>query len=114
MFSDSALAETLRWWLAIEAIGLVALPMALLVFRRLPGCGYAFSKPVGLLLGGYLFWLALSLHLLPNRPGSIVWIFLLLAAIDVYLMRRSWPQLRLAIEERVGFIVAVEAVFTVA
>ena len=56
------IAETFRWWLVLEGIGLLALPIALLLFRRLPGRGYAFAKPLGLLLGGYLFWLTLSLH----------------------------------------------------
>lgn len=106
------IAETLRWWLALEAIGLLALPIALLVFQRLPGRGYAFAKPLGLLLGGYLFWLALSLHLLPNRPGSIVWVFLCIAAADAYILRRRWPALRDALQERWAFVLAVEAVFT--
>ena len=76
------LAETFAWWLILEAVGLIALPIALVLFQRLPGAGIAFAKPLGLLLGGYLFWLALTAHLLPNRPGSIVWMFILLAAVD--------------------------------
>ncbi|HEY4685351.1 MAG TPA: DUF2298 domain-containing protein, partial [Dehalococcoidia bacterium] len=106
------ISETFRWWLVVEGAGLLALPIALLLFQRLPGRGYAFAKPVGLLLGAYLFWLALSLHVLPNRPGSIVWVFLLLAAVDVYLIRRRGAELRLALAERAGFVVAVEVVFT--
>jgi YYY domain-containing protein len=108
------IAETFRWWLVVEAIGLLALPIALLVFRRLPGAGYAFSKPLGILLGGYLFWLALSLHILPNRPGSVVWVFILVAAVDAYLLRRYWAELRAAIEERLGYVIAVELVFLAA
>src|SRR3990172_1428662 len=108
------IAETFRWWLVLEGIGLLALPIPLLLFRRLPGRGYAFAKPLGLLLGGYLFWMALSLPLLPNRPGSIVWVFLLLAAIDVYLLRRRWQEMRVALTERLGLVVAVEVVFTAA
>src|SRR3989304_3137512 len=106
------ISETFRWWLVVEGAGLLALPIALLLFQRLPGRGYAFAKPVGLLLGAYLFWLALSLHVLPNRPGSIVWVFLLLAAIDVYLIRHRWQELRDALTERAGFVIAVEVVFT--
>jgi YYY domain-containing protein len=107
-------AETFAWWLAIEGIGLIALPIALLLFRRLPGRGYAFAKPLGILLGGYLFWLALSAHLLPNRPGSIVWVFLLVIAVDVLLVRRYGQELRTALQERMGLIVAVEVVFAAA
>ena len=106
------ISETFRWWLVVEGAGLLALPIALLLFQRLPGRGYAFAKPVGLLLGAYLFWLALSLHVLPNRPGSIVWVFLLLAAVDVYLIRSRGAELRDALTERAGFVIAVEVVFT--
>ena len=67
--------EAVAWWLAVEVVGLVALPITLLLFRNLLGRGYAFAKPVGLLLGAYLFWLGMEAHLLPNRPGSIVWAF---------------------------------------
>jgi YYY domain-containing protein len=107
-------AETFAWWLVIEGIGLIALPIALLLFRRLPGRGYAFAKPLGILLGGYLFWLALSAHLLPNRPGSIVWVFLLIIAVDVLLVRRYGRELSAALQERLGLIVAVEVLFAAA
>src|SRR3989304_2185759 len=98
------ISETFRWWLVVEGAGLLALPIALLLFQRLPGRGYAFATPVGLLLGAY--------PVLPTRPGSIVWVFLLLAAVDVYLIRRRGAELRLALAERAGFVVAVEVVFT--
>ena len=62
-------------------MGLVALPIPSSLFLASAGRGFAFAKPVGLLLGGYLFWLA-SVHLLPNRPGSIVWAFLPLLIAD--------------------------------
>src|SRR2546423_1702072 len=52
-------------WLAwLEGLGLLALPLALRLFRRLPDCGFVLAKTVGLLLVAYLTWLAASLHLL--------------------------------------------------
>ena len=106
-------SEALAWWLVVQGIGLLALPITLLAFRRLPWAGYAFSKPLGILLGGYLFWMALSLHILPNRPGSIVWVYLLVAAVSVYLVRTRGPALRTLVEERLGYFIAAEVVFTV-
>ena len=104
--------QAFHWWLIVEAIGLIALPIALMAFRRLPGAGYAFAKPLGILLGAYLFWLALSLHILPNRPGSIVWVFLLIVAVDALLVRGRWPELFQALRERLSLIIAVEVLFT--
>ncbi|HEU0073468.1 MAG TPA: DUF2298 domain-containing protein, partial [Dehalococcoidia bacterium] len=108
------IAETFAWWLVIEAVGLVALPIAFVLFQRLPGAGYAFAKPLGLLLTGYLFWLALTAHALPNRPGSIVWVLLALVAVDFLIWRRRGPEIRRGLESRLGLIVAVEAVFFLA
>jgi YYY domain-containing protein len=105
------IAETFAWWLVIEAVGLIALPVAFVLFQRLPGAGYAFAKPLGLLVTGYLFWLALTAHVLPNRPGSIVWVLLLLVAIDVLILRRRGAEIGRALEQRAPLIIAVEAVF---
>ena len=49
--------EVFSWWLLLELIGLAVLPIALRFFRNLPDRGYAFIKPLGLLLIAYPFWL---------------------------------------------------------
>jgi YYY domain-containing protein len=103
--------EAVAWWLAVEVVGLVALPITLLLFRNLSGRGYAFAKPVGLLMGGYLFWLAMEAHLLPNRPGSIVWAFLPLIIADVFILTRYWEQFLEELQERWAFIAGVEVTF---
>lgn len=108
------IAETFAWWLVIEAVGLIALPLAFVLFKRLPGAGYAFAKPLGLLVTGYLFWLALTAHVLPNRPGSIVWVLLLLVAVDFLILRRRGAEMRQVFESRMGLIIVVEAVFFLA
>jgi YYY domain-containing protein len=105
------LAETFAWWLVLTAVGLIALPITLVLFQRLPGAGIAFARPVGLLLGGYLYWLALTAHLLPNRPGSIVWIFIALAVVDYLLLRRRWRETLRLLESKAGLVLAVELVF---
>src|ERR1700753_426097 len=105
------LAQSFSWWLVVEILSLLALPIVLTVFERLPGRGYAFAKPFALLVGGYLFWLALSVHLLPDPPGSIAWVFILLTAISVYIVYRRKAALIEQIEDNLGFIVATEIVF---
>ena len=105
--------ETFRWWLVISVIGLIALPIAMTLFRRLPGQGIAFAKPLGLLLTGYLFWLLLSLHLMNNRPGTIIWVLIALAALDYLLLRRHWREYLEALQERQGLFIATEVVFLV-
>jgi YYY domain-containing protein len=105
------IADTFTWWMVIQAAGFVALPITYSLFRWLPGRGYAFCKPVGLLFTGYLFWLALSLHLLPNRPGSIVWASLPLLAASVFIVRSQAAEMRDYLSKNLAYIVAVELVF---
>jgi len=52
-------------------IGVLAFPIAYRFLSRLPGKGYAFSKPLGLLLWGYVFWLLCELHIIQNSIGGI-------------------------------------------
>lgn len=108
------LFEALRWWIVVSLIGLIALPIVLVLFRSLPGQGIAFAKPLGLLLMGYLFWLAVSLDVLPNRPGSAAWVLIALLAIDIVLVRWRGAELRDALMQHWRLIVAVEVVFFVA
>ena len=85
MFDPGSLANrmpVLAWWLVVELLGLVALPIAFAVFRNLDDRGYFFAKGVGILLLGYLVWLAASLRWLPYTWTSIVLMLGLLAAVS--------------------------------
>jgi YYY domain-containing protein len=61
-----------RWWVVLMILGAVATPLLYVLLRPLPDRGYAFSKMAGLLLVGYLFWLAGSLGFLGNNVGGIL------------------------------------------
>ena len=74
--------EPLIWWLLVELIGLAVWPVAFRFFRNLPDRGYAFVKPLGLLLVAYLFWLFTSFGFLSNTQGAIALLTVLIAAIS--------------------------------
>ncbi|MBM3127256.1 MAG: hypothetical protein FJ009_01310 [Chloroflexi bacterium] len=63
--------QVLSWWLIIELIGIAVLPVAFHFFRNVPDRGYAFIKPLGLLLIAYPFWLLTTLGFLTNTRGAI-------------------------------------------
>src|SRR4051794_36997556 len=50
-------------------------------------------------------------HLLPNRPGSIVWAFLPLIIADVFILMRYWEEFLDELQERWAFIAGVEVTF---
>ena len=84
----SDLLAALRWWAALTALGLVALPLIYTVLRPLPDRGYAFVKPAGLLLVGYVFWLAGSLGLGANNGGGILLALLIVGGVSLLAYRR--------------------------
>src|SRR4051812_46595751 len=71
--------QALGFFALLELAGLAAAPVAALVFGRLPGAGLGFAKPVGLLLIGWLVWMAGSLHVVPYGRGAIIGAFVLVA-----------------------------------
>ena len=102
------------WWLALQIIGLLALPLALRLLRHLPDRGYGFARPLGLLLGGYLFWLLTTLGILQNTVAGIVASLLLVAALSASCWARQGPEMLAALRERKRIILATEIVFAVA
>ncbi|MBN1179993.1 MAG: hypothetical protein JXD18_12335 [Anaerolineae bacterium] len=81
----------IRWYLALQLFGLAALPLTLRLFRNLPGRGYAFARALGLLLGGWVFWMLLTFGWLPNTSGAIVLVLGLLAAAGAVAWRYVAP-----------------------
>ncbi len=108
------MSETLLWWLMVQFIGLAALPLCLAFFRRLPDRGYAFSKPFGLIIGGYLFWILNTVRVLPNTQRGIAWALLLLAAGSALLAWSRREELLAFVWRHWRVIVLTEVLFTVA
>jgi uncharacterized membrane protein len=69
----------LAWWLAAQALGLLAFPLAFTLCSSLRDRGYIFSKSVGLLLVAYLVWIGASLGLAPFTRPVILWSMAFLA-----------------------------------
>jgi YYY domain-containing protein len=84
------------WWLWIQVMGLAALPMAYRLFRWLPDRGYAFARPLGLLLTSYVLWLGGSLGLLRNSVGGALFSLFIVAVASVVVYYRGRPSASLA------------------
>ncbi len=109
------MGDVVAWWLAAEIIGIIGLPLAAVLFARLPERGWALARPLGLVVLGWLIWFPLSL--MPALPYSRAWIagtLIALALAGGALLRLRdvrealW---RLLTRER-GYLLAAEAVFT--
>ncbi|MGZ3585002.1 MAG: DUF2298 domain-containing protein, partial [Ktedonobacterales bacterium] len=110
------MAELFLWWLTLEIIGLLGLPLVALTLANLPDRGWALSKPLSLLLLGWLIWFPLSaLPILPYTPAWIVATTLVFAAGNAALLWRL-PALRSSLRDLItrhrAHVIASELVFT--
>ncbi len=81
------MTQTLRFLLALEALGLAGLPLASRALGRLPGAGLGLARILAWLLLGWLVWIAGSLGL-PNGPGLAIGAAAVLAGVAAAVHRR--------------------------
>ena len=86
------MTDFFKFWLTLEILGLVALPLAWRLFRALPDRGIVFAKALGMLLTGYVLWLGASLGLLRNDLGGSVIAALTVLAAGLWLARPGLQQ----------------------
>jgi uncharacterized membrane protein len=80
--------HALLWWLVIQVLALAGLPLAYRLFDSLPDRGYAFAKPVGLLVTSYALWVLTTLGFMRNRWGAIMGCILLVGGGGWWFYRR--------------------------
>ncbi|MEA3339663.1 MAG: DUF2298 domain-containing protein [Chloroflexota bacterium] len=84
-----------RWYFVAQLFGLAVLPLCLRLFRHLPDRGYGLSKPLGLLLAGWAFWLLNIFGWLRNTSGGVLVALALVAIAGIALHQTSQPANRL-------------------
>jgi len=104
--------DLFRWWLVVEGLGLVALPLTAWFFSRLPDRGYSFAKPLGLLLTGYGAWFVAMLGLAPFGRAVLVVMALLVGGAGCALLGRDGLQRLFGdLRARLGWIGLQEMLF---
>lgn len=108
----------LRWYFAVQLFGLASLPLCRRLFRYLPERGYSVSKPFGLLLAGWTFWILTSLGWTRNTTGGILVALVLLAVAGGFLHlagnSAAQPDHRLSSQIPWRVVVATEVLFALA
>jgi YYY domain-containing protein len=105
----------LAWYLVSSLFGLLGLPLAFGLFRNLPGRGFAFARPLGMLAVGYVFWILGTLGLLRNDlPGILFSAVLVGFAGLAWLRRPGLEELFRWLKTEWKAVFAVEMLFLVA
>lgn len=107
--------QFLSWYLVVQLITLITLPLARHVFASLADRGYAFTRLLGIVLVGFLFWLGYSVGLLRNEAGG-AWLALLVVAAASLILARGELQALWRGEERLDWrtVLATEGIFLLA
>ena len=104
----------LSWWLALQVLGLLALPLTFAVFPQFADGGYAFSKALGLLLVAYIVWILASFQLIIQHAAALWGVTLVLLALALYVMARQRATFFGALRARAKLILIEEALFALA
>ena len=103
--------DIILWLAGVEILGLAAFPLAYWLLPNLRDRGFSLSKPLGILLMGYLLWIFSVLHIAPSVQGMAV---LLLVGLGVYSGWYAWRhrnELREFIIRERFILIASEVVF---
>lgn len=102
---------TFSWLLALELLGLLALPLSWRLFARFPDRGYGLAKVLGVLIVAYIAWLLPSLRLLPFGPPSILVGMAFLGLVALLLLLAEGGRLWRFLWSHRGVVLAHELVF---
>ncbi len=103
--------QALIWLIAIEAVGVITLPMTYRLLGSLPDRGIIFSKAIGLLLAAYLFWALGLVGALPNVQWAAVLAAAALAVPSAMILKRNGREILAFLRRERAAIIAAELVF---
>ena len=105
----------ISWWLLATLAGVAVLPLCTRMLSGLADKGYIFSRTIGILLVGYVYWLLVSFGLLQNTTGGMVLAWLLVAVLAgvVYSRMRDEFDLRTWWAENRKVVIVAEILFAV-
>ncbi|MBI21497.1 MAG: hypothetical protein CL780_04545 [Chloroflexi bacterium] len=84
--NNHEIISVLLWYMVLQMLGFLVLPIVFRLFGQLPDKGYLFSKIIGLTLTSYVSWVIVSLGLVRFNLSSILLsIFILLLFSIVFL-----------------------------
>ncbi len=103
------------WWFLLILVSFAALPVTMRFLRFLPDRGYAFAKPLALLLWVYPFWLLAVFGFIHNTMGALAVLLVLVVVLSWGLLRGKGKDSVLAwLRENWKYALVVEIVFGVA
>lgn len=103
--------DAVYWFVVLQVLSLSAVPLSFRLFQRFPDKGYAFSKPLSLLLMGYITWMSGSLGILPATQVTEILLVLGLILVGITTFWFDRTRVILYFKTRWKTVVLTEMVF---
>ena len=107
------MSDILLWLLTVEIIGLAAFAPAYFLLPKLADRGWGLSKPLGILVVGYVAWILSVLRVVPSVRLTLLAIVIILAAASVALFYARRDEIVAFVKREWRLLVAAELVFLI-
>jgi YYY domain-containing protein len=108
----------LSWYILVSILGLLTFPLAWRLLPALADRGYAFSRALGLLLWGFIFWMLASLGVVQNDSGGLALAFFAVIGLSAWVVWKTIVDRQSAIvnwlKSNLGVVIMTEALFLLA
>jgi len=102
----------LAWFIVLEVIGLLTLPLTWMTFKNLSDRGYIFSKALGMLMISWGTWMIASARLAAFTWWTILAVMALLALVtSLVISNEKWNDLKTFVRERWRLLLFEEVLF---
>ncbi len=105
--------QVVLFWLVATLPGILVWPLVWKTFSGLPDRGYGLVRTAGILISGYLFWIFSTLGFIPNNPGGIISVLLLLGAVAGWHLLHNGKNIRDWMGSNSTLVISMEIVFLV-
>ena len=103
--------DIIKWYLVLAGIGIIGFPIVFAFLKKLPGRGFVFARPLGLILISFIYWLFGTLGFLRNDMGSLLCVTLAVAAAGAFLWRKQREEIRSWLHDSKSFCITSELLF---
>ena len=105
--------QIIIWYGILFILGWINYPFAALLFPHLKHKGFAFAKILGLLMWGYLYWIANIFGLLSNSLIGAISALLIVIVINTVIFFRKQEEIKLNVKENIRTYLTIEVIFLI-
>ena len=105
------MVNVLLWLAAVEALGLIAFPLAHRLLPHMRDGGFSLSKPLGIMVFGYLLWVLSVVRAAPSAQATAILLLAALGGLSGWYAWRHRDELRELIVRERAALIATEVVF---